>query len=104
MVLTKVATQGWDDLATLVSRSRRSWVRHRCQEAPGRLALMWWASSRTAARSFASSARCSREQGRGVGRATSVHERRSPQQGPTGEVPRRQPRHGKLPPSVADGI
>jgi len=23
MVLTKVATQGWDDLATLVSRSRR---------------------------------------------------------------------------------
>jgi len=41
---------------------------------------------------------------RGVGRAASVHERRSPQQGPTGKVPRRRTRHGRRPPGVARGI
>jgi hypothetical protein len=40
MVRTTVATQGWEDLATLVSSSRRYWVRHRCQEAPGKVALI----------------------------------------------------------------
>jgi hypothetical protein len=54
MVRSKVATTAWADFGILVNGFLRSWVRHRCQPAPGSTEAMastrpGWASKTTRA-------------------------------------------------------